>query len=198
VCLPLNKGFPGGYCAEFCDLAAPDCAGDGVCVQLGLSIDGVCLDGCVSDGDCRAGYLCTDLGAGEKACLVAPETSCTDHDDNDGNGLADCADPSCQALPTCVPGPALPGQPCTANTDCASGSNDPLCVEEGWFGWPGGYCSEICALGADDCPAGAECVDWFHLGSGHGTCMQTCDVMADCRATYACFDGGASKKFCLH
>jgi hypothetical protein len=72
VCLRPNQGFPAGYCSEFCDLGAPDCAGDGVCAQLGLSVDGVCLDGCTSDADCRLDYLCTDVGNGQKACLAAP------------------------------------------------------------------------------------------------------------------------------
>jgi hypothetical protein len=198
VCLPLNKGFPGGYCSEFCDLAAPDCAGDAVCAQLGLSANGVCLDGCAADGDCRPGYVCKDLGNAEKACLAAPETSCEDEDDNDGNGLVDCGDPSCQALPACVPGATPPGGLCTLNTDCSSGSNDPICINEAVFAWPGGYCSELCTLGADDCPAGSECFDWFHFAGGLGTCLQTCDVVADCRQSYQCADFGAPKKFCLH
>jgi len=34
--------------------------------------------------------------------------ACSDHIDNDGNGLADCADPACAAVPPCVtPAPAL-------------------------------------------------------------------------------------------
>jgi hypothetical protein len=197
VCLPLNEGFPGGYCSEFCDLAAPDCAGDGVCAQLGLSASGVCLDGCATDADCRSGYLCKDLGNAEKACLAGPETDCADNLDNDGNGLRDCGDPSCQALPACVPGAAPAGDPCAANTDCFSGSNDPICFSEAAFNLPGGYCSELCVPGAGDCPAGAECVNFFQLSGGLGSCMHTCDVTTDCRPTYNCVDIGAPKKFCF-
>jgi hypothetical protein len=69
ACLADAQGFPGGYCSEFCDLAAPDCAGDGVCAQLGFSVNGTCLDGCVGNGDCRPGYTCKDMNLSKKVCV---------------------------------------------------------------------------------------------------------------------------------
>jgi hypothetical protein len=69
VCLSDNEGFPGGYCSEFCDLAVNDCAGDAICAQLGFSVNGTCLDGCVTNGDCRPGYTCQDLNLSKKVCV---------------------------------------------------------------------------------------------------------------------------------
>ena len=69
VCLGDAEGFPNGYCSEFCDLAVNDCAGDAVCAQLGFSVNGVCLDGCVTSGECRPGYTCQDLMLSKKVCV---------------------------------------------------------------------------------------------------------------------------------
>jgi cysteine-rich repeat protein len=56
-----DLGFPDGYCSEFCDLANDDCAGDSLCIDVGLpSGNGLCFDGCNIDNDCRAGYICDD------------------------------------------------------------------------------------------------------------------------------------------
>ncbi|MEP7122803.1 MAG: PPC domain-containing protein [Byssovorax sp.] len=69
ACLSDAEGFPGGYCTEFCDLAVNDCAGDAVCAQLGFSVHGLCLDGCLTNGDCRPGYTCQDLMLSKKVCV---------------------------------------------------------------------------------------------------------------------------------
>jgi hypothetical protein len=69
LCLGDAQGFPNGYCSEFCDLAANDCAGDAVCAQLGFSVNGTCLDGCVTSGECRPGYTCQDLGLSKHVCV---------------------------------------------------------------------------------------------------------------------------------
>jgi hypothetical protein len=61
-------GFPGGYCSEWCNLAADDCSGDGICFDFGVQ-EGLCLDGCAVNGDCRAGYYCEQLGP---ICLNIP------------------------------------------------------------------------------------------------------------------------------
>ena len=197
VCLPDFLGFVGGYCSEFCDLTTPDCAGDGVCAQIGLSKNGVCLDGCVADGDCRPGYTCQDKGYSSTVCVIAPETSCNDAVDNDVNGLLDCEDPSCQALPDCVPGAKAAGQPCSLSNECFSQSNDPLCISDAGFGWSGGYCSEICDVAQNDCVGGSECVDWLNFASNQGQCLRTCVNSGDCRASYVCLDVGLPKKVCV-
>ena len=62
----------------------------------------------------RCAYAGTWVGTapGARTCRVS---ECTDGIDNDGDGLMDCQDPSCQATMTCAPGmggpdaPACPG-----------------------------------------------------------------------------------------
>ncbi|WP_206079475.1 hypothetical protein [Polyangium spumosum] len=197
VCLQSYQGFPEGLCSEWCDLAAQDCPGDGYCVDLGFgSVHGVCLDGCVADADCRLGYACVDEGHPTKVCRQGPEANCDNYADDDDDQLTDCEDPSCQGTPACQPGSKAAGQPCATSNECYAGQNDPLCLAQDWYGYPGGYCSEYCNF-QDDCGPGSICVSWFFFPSGAGTCMRTCQSDAQCRPGYSCYDNGFSEKFCI-
>ncbi|MDC3961613.1 hypothetical protein KEG38_47785 [Polyangium jinanense] len=197
ACLESWQGFPDGYCTEWCDLAAQDCPGDGYCVDLGFgSVHGLCLDGCVTDADCRVGYACADEGHPTKVCRQGPEANCTNHQDDDNNNLIDCEDPGCQATPACKPGSKSPGLPCTKSNECYAGQNDPLCLSQDWFGYPGGYCTEFCYF-ADDCSPGSICSNWLFFPSGAGTCMRTCQTDDQCRPGYTCIDLGLSDKICI-
>jgi hypothetical protein len=56
-------GFPQGYCSEFCDASADDCAPGATCVPTSLpSGAGLCFASCVTAVDCRPGYSCASLG----------------------------------------------------------------------------------------------------------------------------------------
>jgi cysteine-rich repeat protein len=53
-------GTPGGYCYSYCSADSMECPGDGHCaLQIGLTQTLVCMDGCATVNDCRAGYSCT-------------------------------------------------------------------------------------------------------------------------------------------
>ena len=98
----LNINFPGGYCSQFCNVAANDCGGDGVCVNINLpSGSGLCFDGCAADNDCRAGYSCQAIGAA-RVCVVSED--CDNGVEDDLDGYIDCADADCAGDPAC---PAL-------------------------------------------------------------------------------------------
>ncbi|MEJ7733252.1 MAG: hypothetical protein WKG00_29170 [Polyangiaceae bacterium] len=187
VCLDFSQGFPDGYCSQFCDLAAPDCLGDAVCFDLGISEHGVCLDGCTSNAECRPGYLCGDKGLSTLVCTLAPEANCTDQQDNDADKLIDCSDPDgCQTSPDCVPGPQAPGSACTTSSQCDTfAGNDPLCITQQLNFWPGGYCSEWCTVNAD-CGPGGVCSTWAIWNQGQ--CLKKCSGIADCRPGYQCGD----------
>jgi hypothetical protein len=199
VCLDDWHGFPGGYCSEWCDLAAQDCSGDAVCVKIGLkSVNGVCLDGCSTDSECRVGYSCVPKGPnGEKVCVLGPEANCTNVSDDDKDSLTDCEDPDCQGKPECVPGPKAAGQPCTASNECYAGQKDPICIDELHWSWPGGYCTEFCNFG-DACGPGSVCTQWLGFPSGAGTCMRVCLTDSQCRPGYACLDIGMKDKVCVY
>jgi hypothetical protein len=91
------------------------------------------------------------------------------------------------------------GQTCTKHNDCAANANDPVCFDAFWWGWPGGYCSEICNLAADDCAAGSICSNFnsWHFPSGSGTCFHTCVGPADCRPGYSCINNGQAQNICI-
>jgi hypothetical protein len=196
ICLLDWQGYPGGYCTQFCDVAAPDCTGDSLCKQVGISKNGVCLDGCVSNGDCRPGYACSEQGLATKVCTLAPEGGfagqCSDYQDNDKDNLIDCDDPfGCQATAECASGPQANGKVCTVHNQCAATGSDPFCVSQSQFFWQGGYCSQFCSIAAQDCGAGSICADpnaiiW--VPSQNGICFKTCASPADCEPGYQCND----------
>ncbi len=190
ICLPSFLGFAGGYCSEFCDLSADDCPGDGVCFDYGIGTHGICLDGCTSADQCRAGYGCVDLGLSSRACYIAPESACENYVDDDFDGLTDCDDPDCQATASCVPGAGGYGAPCSSNTQCASASgDDPLCLRNPPFFFPSGYCSEFCNVATSDCGPGGLCFDWYGLDGTTGQCFKRCATDADCSGG-SCVDHG--------
>lgn len=130
--------------------------------------------------------LCVDaLGCTE------PETNCTDGVDNDSDAFVDCADISeCGGVSEdCEPGDGAAGEACEANTDCNANAGDPFCRTAD-SGFPDGYCAEWCDPAAQDCGAGATCVQLTEL---NGVCYATCDDESDCRDGYVCEseeDGG--------
>lgn len=202
ICLGPNEGFLDGYCSEFCDLANPSCGGDGICVDtattLGkqLSVHGVCLDTCTGPGDCRPGYDCVDRNLGQNVCMLAPEKNCEDFVDNDLDGLMDCQDPDCKPMVACTGGAKAAGQPCVSSAECFSNASDPVCLTQAQFGYPGGYCSQFCNPGINDCGIGAYCADGFLPVPG-AYCLDTCVQQADCRVGYSCVDFGLPNKICI-
>jgi len=117
--------------------------------------------------------------------LLGDEDICDDLEDNDLDGLPDCADPTCQATPTCEPGMTPTGSPCDAHDQCVANDNDPLCLGESTSGWPEGYCSEFCDLAQNDCPSGAVCAP-AGLPAGNGRCLDQCATHSECRPDYHC------------
>jgi hypothetical protein len=202
ICLGSQEGFADGYCSEFCDLLAPACTGDGICVDpavvIGktISVNGICLDACNALGDCRPGYDCVDRGLSSKVCIVAPENICDDFKDNDLDGTIDCQDLDCQAGAVCSGGAKVAGQPCTSTGECFSNLNDPVCLTQNDFGYPGGYCSQFCDPGINDCGGGAICTQgWVPIDSA--VCLDVCVNANECLPGYSCLDIGYPKKVCV-
>jgi hypothetical protein len=198
ICLPSFWGFTNGYCSEFCNKSNDDCGGSASCYDYGISQGGVCLDNCNTGADCSAGYDCVNLGLASNVCYLPPESSCTDGQDNDFDNTTDCEDSDCTGAPDCVPGAGAVGTPCAANNQCSSNAGgDPICFGPTVFGPPGGYCSEFCNLGSNDCAAGAACVNWWGWPSGNGNCFQTCVTQVDCPNNTFCGDIGAGQNVCF-
>ncbi len=192
ICLPVFKGFTNGYCSEFCNLQTNDCPGGAQCYQIGLSTNGVCMQSCLTENDCAPGYACVNHGLPSKVCDKPPELNCGDNKDNDGDGFVDCEDvTSCSSSsPACVPGAKAVGASCQLHNECQANANDPFCIDQFNFGWPGGYCAEFCNLGTNDCPAGDVCSSYLFFNSGNGLCLKTCALQTDCRVGYSCQSDG--------
>lgn len=199
LCLSESyTGYLGGYCSEFCDLVNDDCSGDAICVDMGYSaVNGICMDTCASDADCRMGYVCADMGFAQTICTMGPESICDNMADDDGDNLIDCQDPtSCKTSGACDPGSLATGSACVKPSDCSANDKDPVCFDEFQFSYPDGYCSEFCDLVNDDCGGDALCAD-NGLPNGVGLCVDTCVSNMDCRMGYACQDFGLIKLICL-
>src|SRR6185369_16006789 len=108
--------------------------------------------------------------------------------DDDQNGLADCADPGCTNTNACTPGNTATGAACANHSDCEAPNGEPACLDTPFglgFTFPGGYCSGFCDPQANDCAAGAVCVTL--LGTNTALCLDSCDPQAnDCRNGYNC------------
>jgi hypothetical protein len=102
-------------CGAACD---GHCNGGGTCSS---STGGTCPNGfacgtnacktsCTVQGDCQTNFMCSG-----SSCVRIPESDCLDGLDNNGDGLIDCADPSCTMV-QCVPSSASPVG--TVETSC--------------------------------------------------------------------------------
>ncbi len=184
VCAPAAPAFED--CGNGIDDdgdGAVDCA-DTKCtdsVECAVCGDGVVTgveecdppDGVTCDANCQT--------------IFGPEASCNDLVDDDQDGQYDCQDADCQAAGVCTPGSTPTGGACTSQNDCTANANDPFCLTETQFGWPGGTCSEYCNPNANDCAGDAICL---LAGIDVGLCVDGCVTNADCRPGYSCNDFG--------
>ncbi len=191
ICLDWNQGFPNGYCSEFCYLGVPgECGPNGVCMDVNVSVNGVCFKSCTVPSDCPSGTSCVDNGLGQMICDKPPEMNCQDYQDDDFDDFVDCEDPtSCKGISfSCTGGSTPVGGGCFIHQSCASTDGDPYCID--W--WAGGYCTEFCDMSLDDCPSGSVCSDYQWFPSGNGLCMDECSQPSDCNPGYFCINWNGS------
>ncbi len=147
----IERGFPAGYCSEFCDLAANNCPAGSTCVDVSLaSGNGVCFDDCQDPSACRTAYDCQPFaGTGPLVCSAAciSDTDCpaagycdpnegscsttveicSDGIDNDANGRLDCGDLRCSTDPSCFGGAEICNNQMDDDGDGAYDCADPDC-----------------------------------------------------------------------
>ncbi len=172
------SGWPGGACVVFgCDVAAnAGCPDGSVCEPGGFGGNGLCIQSCTMDSDCRANYACKANSAYPDRTYCAP--ACTD-DSQCASGTV--CNP---ALGTCdVPfNPSDLGQTCNRRS-CNGGT----CLDEQSTGFPASYCSYLgcdptAPDASDGCPGTGVC---FALG-GTDLCLAACTTDSDCRDGYGC------------
>ncbi|MEM7136945.1 MAG: hypothetical protein AAF500_10225 [Myxococcota bacterium] len=186
----VGFNFPLGYCSKRrCDLAGNDCAGEGVCANLGGAP--VCA------APCQVGAGSTP---GDESTYLGNTQGCREDYTCFWGGFPD--DPS----GVCVPGlyndvtDNNVGESCDDSETCYSPFGQGGCVNEevacGLLGAPPG---EACPAGfgctvfdcgvpgmpTDVCGTDAECVA---LPSGLTLCLETCATADDCLSDAACFE----------
>lgn len=91
----------GSDCSGKCD-GAGQCQGSGSGTPCpdgyACGADQKCLSSCSNDTQCQTNFHCM-----ASKCVRVAESDCLDGIDNNGDGKADCQDPTCQAQYTCVP-----------------------------------------------------------------------------------------------
>jgi hypothetical protein len=100
---PSNVECVCNPCADFAECVTPDGAADCICDFC--AGDGFCTNpaNCADDGECdpyNEGCLCADCAA-HPECAEGWIEDCGNGMDDNGNDLADCNDPQCQANPAC-------------------------------------------------------------------------------------------------
>ena len=128
ACLPA-VGY--SWCADRCDVSAPDCRTGYICVDPDLigPIPAVCLPVCIDDEDCPEGQLCDTTGS-PRICREATGAD---------NGAACAGSSECAVGSSCVP------------------ENSSFVGVWPASGPPGGICIQSC-LDDSECTNGGACV----------------------------------------
>ena len=126
LCYSAENGWKDGYCMRECSNTVA-CPGGSHCAYKDASGNGLCLDDCSANYECRSGvgYQCVNGDASS---------------DNSAE---------CHAAAT---GSGAPGAACTELWDCSGGLYG-FCYP----GLPNGYCLIECTAGTGTCPAGSFC-----------------------------------------
>lgn len=141
-----------------------------------------CADG-IDNEDVDELIDCADLecagatGPGGQICNPEGEYSCTDHIDNDEDGLVDCRDIDCVEGLSCICGDGLCGFGEACPTDCSTIPRPPGFLEL--------YCDDGVdneGNGLADCQE-SECVDVSPCICGDGLCGFSETCAADCGGT---------------
>ncbi len=188
-----NASYPGGYCTRRC-LSSSQCpnAASGTASICSFSFghfgetDNLCVLGCSSQSDCRAGYDCWNFGT-----AANPRGGCWLYPNGHFPDAVDAGAPN--------PGPA--GGACTQHSQCGP-SSDQYCVSA----YPGGMCTGNCSKSLEDswCGTGGLCLPYTVGQDSKGpriswNCTQGCNPSGanTCRSGYVCYPYGGSYGTCF-
>jgi hypothetical protein len=171
----------GTICGAACD---GKCNGAGACSsQAGGACPGGfacsasgCLTSCSKDADCQTNFTCAG-----SSCMRVAESDCLDGKDNNGDGLADCADPTCTAQVTCVPIGPGGSQLGVVNANCPTGFGPGTTEMTNFSDTTCGGCTcktiPVCAVEADVHPnggCGGGGPNVFPTGGADGATKSAC------------------------
>ncbi|MBI2894448.1 MAG: hypothetical protein HYY06_12930 [Deltaproteobacteria bacterium] len=187
-------------------------------ILLAMALGGLAVFGCArgdddDDDDACEGIICRDGGPDGDADADADGDGDGDGDaDGDGDGDGDVDVDVCTGAAECDNECGIVGAECTNDRQCeldlGGGQRLPLyCMNEGQYGWPGGYCAGLpsqnqprpCAADDDQtCPEaqGGVCIE--DTTNEVSYCLRKCVITDDnwddsncgCRPGYECALGG--------
>jgi hypothetical protein len=100
---PSSSTICGAACDGHCNGSGSCSAASGGMCPNGFACGvGACKTSCTVQTDCQTNFMCSG-----GSCVRIPESDCLDGLDNNGDGLIDCADPTCTQV-ECVPTAATP------------------------------------------------------------------------------------------
>ncbi len=126
LCYSAENGWKDGYCMQECSNTVT-CPTGSRCAYKDASGNGLCLDNCSTNNECRSGV----------------GYQCVNGDFSSDNSK------ECHAAAT---GTGAPGAACTELWDCSGGLFG-FC----YTGLPNGYCLIECTAGTGTCPSGSFC-----------------------------------------
>jgi cysteine-rich repeat protein len=196
VCLTERfSGVPGGACAEWCDVAAQDCAAGAACVATSFGVDvGVCVDTCDTDVDCTPPFECRAY-SGALACLMP---GCDDDQDCAVTGKCHIALGACVDLPVCGDGALQLGETCDDGNLIAGDGCGLGCRLEGGIvcaGEPSVCVPLVCGDGQVDAPEPCDdgnanaldgCTAACTVGDGY-VCVAEPSRCAQLTGNWSCF-----------
>lgn len=180
-----DASWPRGYCTAACEseTACARLGGDALCVDLGSSEDPLplCLDGCATDADCRAGYHCDSWSFERPACWPG--------DAPIGAGCEtsqECRSSACAGEENGWVGGACIAYDCdlaAPDASCVRYGGDGVCVELGPPDDRFTACLDRCGSSAD-CRAGYHCNTWSYA---HPVCRPgDAPIGAPCERAVQC------------
>jgi hypothetical protein len=101
---PPTSTVCGAACNSRCDGAGTCPAGSGSCPGGFACSASACGTTCSGNSDCQPNFTCSGT-----SCMRIAESDCLDGVDNNGDGLTDCADPTCTSV-ECVTAPTTGGE----------------------------------------------------------------------------------------
>lgn len=189
-CIPLadGPGAVGARCERF-----TDCSGGvfGFCATESQGFrGGYCTQDCGSHNPCPQGSHCgTPDDDGIGICLQ----NCTwSSSFREGYRCFDIDDDGVTEWYPAATGSGQTGSACTGTWQCA-GDEYGACLTESRYGFPAGYCTQVCSSDSH-CPTTGS-----HCATGLGLCMKSCVSNSDCRgAGYVCAQlDGTGKSECV-
>lgn len=207
LCYPASCGGEACPAGEVCiggQCGAPGCGGESCAPRRCDPAKGECV-ACTANADCGGATPHCNLQSGQCECSPGAVETCNDQDDDDCDGLVDCADPDCSAKACGASGATCTGSSCvcpggeTRELTCGDGEDNDC---DGLIDCGDPDCAaQTCRAATDLCDAAEVCTEGVCPADGflpeatlcRAGAPGSCDVAEQCTGTSAsCPDDGVA------